>query len=869
MANKAKVPGNNLMKYCAAMLVMLLCCTQVLAESRVVVVGVYPNAPKVFAAEDGSPTGILGELLLTIAGQEQWRVKAVQCDWAYCMQLLQAGEIDLLPDVAYTPQRSLQMDFHQTPSLTSWSQFYTAPGVQVQAMTDLADKRVVIMHDSVQQHYLQRVINQAGLNTELLAAKSLAEAFAMVAAGSADVVAANHYFGAAHFSQFHLRQSPLMFEPVQLFYATKAGRNRDLLDSIESYLGRWQSNVDSPYYQILQRWGSAAPETLIPKNVWWMLAMLSALLMLALSGAWWLKRQVAEKTRHLKASENRLNTILNSVDAHIYIKNSRLRYEYINRKAADLFGCEPEQAVGRRDDAFFDAATCANLQQNDLKVLQQGVRLVEEENNRSLDGSQKHTYLSVKLPLRDEAGNIYALCGISTDITEHKQQQQEIHQLALYDALTGLANRRMLLDRLQHAVALRERQTDLAQGALLFIDLDHFKDLNDTLGHAMGDQLLKQVAQRLQNHLRKVDTLARLGGDEFVVLLTDLHPDQDVASQKAGLIATKVVQLLAEPFMLQDRNYTLSASVGVVLFADGCNSYELLQRADLAMYDAKGHGRNGMRFFNQQMQADISARAELAAGLRQAILNNELLLHFQPQLEREKGIVGAEVLLRWQHPEQGMISPARFIPVAESTGQILQIGHWVLEQSCLQLAEWARFPDTTHWYLAVNISARQLHSANFVADVTRALQQSGAAPDKLVLELTESQLLQDVDTVIAKMQQLTNLGVRFSLDDFGTGYSSLSYLKLLPLQQLKIDHSFVRDLLTDPNDKAIVKTIMALGQSLELAVIAEGVESEAQYRKLLQLGCKQFQGYFFGKPQPLESFVLSAKSSKFNLMSAS
>ena len=424
---------------------------------------------------------------------------------------------------------------------------------------------------------------------------------------------------------------------------------------------------------------------------------------------------------------------------------------------------------------------------------------------------------------------------------------------AFYDALTGLPNRRMLLDRLQHAVLLNERQP--RQGALLFIDLDHFKDLNDSLGHAMGDQLLQLAARRLQQHLRKIDTLARLGGDEFVVLITDMHPNTELASQKAGLIADKIVQLMAEAFMLQDRPYTLSASVGVVMFSDGCNADELLQRADLAMYDAKDRGRNGVRFFNQQMQAEVSARAELAAGLRQALTQQQFVLHFQPQIQGNNQVVGAEVLLRWLHPEHGLVPPGRFIPVAESSGQILPIGRWVLQQSCMQLAEWARHSDTASWYLAVNVSARQLHDVNFVAEVKTALQDSGARPEMLLLELTESQLLQDIDIVISKMQQLTALGVRFSLDDFGTGYSSLSYLKRLPLAQLKIDGSFVRDILTDPNDEAIVKTILALGRSLELTVIAEGVETGQQYQKLQQLGCQQFQGYFFGRPAALADFV--------------
>lgn len=842
------------MQIIRAIALMLLSGAAVQAQGREVVVGVYQNPPKIAVAADGSATGIFGELLNEIALQQDWQLKIVQCDWSYCLQLLQSGEIDLLPDVTYSEERARLLLFHQTPALYSWSQLYTSPGVALDAMTDLAGKKILVLQDSIQHSYLQQELARGNIDAELVVVRSMAEAFALLAAGQGHAVATNHYFGQAHQARYQLEQSDIRFNPAPLFFATRLGSNADLINAIETLLAKWQNNASSPYYRILQNWGAEAPPPDIPERLWWLLLMLSLLLTISLLGTWWLKRQVREKTRHLKASEERLSTILNSVDAYIYIKDLRGRYQYINRKVAELFGCSAEEALGRRDDAFFDVATCAMLQQNDQRVLQQGQRIVEEEKNCSLDSQVCHTYLSVKMPLRDNSGNIYALCGISTDITEHKQQRDEIHQLAFYDALTGLANRRMLLDRLHHAVLQNQRQP--GQGALLFVDLDHFKDLNDSLGHAMGDKLLQLAAQRLQQHLRKIDTLARLGGDEFVVLLTDMHPDAELASQRAGLIAEKIVQLMSEPFMLQDRPHSLSASVGVVMFSDGCNADELLQRADLAMYDAKERGRNGARFFNQQMQAEVSARTELAAGLREAVAGQQFVLHFQPQILEDNKVAGAEVLLRWQHPQRGLIAPGQFIPVAESSGQILQIGRWVLQQACMQLAEWARHAVSAQWYLSVNVSARQLHDAHFVDEVKKALSDSGARPEKLLLELTESQLLQDVDVVISKMQQLRALGVCFSLDDFGTGYSSLSYLKLLPLTQLKIDRSFVRDLLTDTNDKAIVRTILALGESLELAVIAEGVETAEQHQALSQLGCKQFQGYFFSRPVPLSEFEL-------------
>ncbi|WP_218238993.1 EAL domain-containing protein [Pseudomonas sp. YY-1] len=831
-------------------LCLLGCAWSTAAEARTVRVGVYANEPKIFADANAQPSGILGELLQAIANEERWQLQTVPCAWQQCLQLLQDGEIDLLPDVAFSEERAHLMDFHQVPSLFSWSQLYSHEELRLQSVLDLRGLRIAALEGSIQFQYLQSLLSSFGLQAQMIPLSDLSQGFAMVLAEQADAVVANQLFGDYHAANYRLIATPIMFQPAQLFYATRKGANGELLSAIDQHLQNWQSAPGSIYFQVLQRWSGAPQQRSVPVLFWWGLALLAALLTLAIGGSLLLRRQVADKTRHLKTSEARLNTILDSVEAHIYIKDPQLRYQYVNRKVCELFGRSAEQVIGHSDADFFDSDTAQALGINDRRVLA-GERIESEETNRDRYGRNERTYFSVKLPLRAADGSIYALCGISTDITEHKKNLEQIHQLAYYDALTGLPNRRLLLEHLQFALARSARSR--REGALLFIDLDNFKQLNDTLGHDMGDLLLQQVSERLLNQVRLEDSLARLGGDEFVLILENLEPEPQAAIATIEHVAEKLLRALATPFELPGYNHSGSASIGVALFSQPHDKpEELLKHADLAMYEAKAAGRNTLCFFDPRMQQALAARATLEHELRRALSEAQLLLHYQPQVDERGELLGAEALVRWQHPQRGLVPPGEFIPLAESTGLILPMGRWILHTACQQLASWANDPQRAELTVAINVSARQFHHPDFVTDVLSALQKTGANPHKLELELTESQLVQDIEALINKMGQLRAYGVRFSLDDFGTGYSSLSYLKRLPLDQLKIDRSFVRDLLDNASDTAIVRTILALGQALELRVIAEGVESQAQRDALLSLGCRHFQGYLYGVPQPAE-----------------
>lgn len=523
----------------------------------------------------------------------------------------------------------------------------------------------------------------------------------------------------------------------------------------------------------------------------------------------------------------------------------------VNSAFTECTGYTTEEVVGRTPRVLRSGRHDAAFFQEMWKSIHRAGGWQGEIWDRRKNGEVYPKWLTISAVM-SEHGTVSHYVGTHHDITERKIAEEKIRELAFFDALTRLPNRTLLLDRLRQAITASARNE--ACGALLFIDLDHFKTLNDTLGHDKGDLLLQQVAQRLTASVHVSDTVARVGGDEFVVVLGNLHENPSEAADQTEVVGEKILTVLGNPYRLGDIEYRSGASIGATVFR-GHNAPidELLKQADLAMYKSKEGGRNGMRFFDPDMQTAVVLRAALEAGLRKAIDEDQFLLHYQAQIDGHR-ITGAEALVRWQHPERDIVHPAEFIPLAEETGLILALERWVLESACAQLAQWATRPAMSHLTIAINVSARQFREADFVNRMLTIIDRTGARPDRLKVELTESVLIDNVRDVIQKMEALKAHGIVFAIDDFGIGYSSLSYLKRLPLDQLKIDRSFVRDVLVDPNDAVIAKSIVALAHSLGLGVIAEGVETEAQRDFLAAAGCYAYQGYYFSRPLPVDAF---------------
>ncbi|WP_366145437.1 EAL domain-containing protein [Candidatus Accumulibacter sp. ACC007] len=566
-----------------------------------------------------------------------------------------------------------------------------------------------------------------------------------------------------------------------------------------------------------------------------------------------LRTVISDITRRKQAeAELRIAAVAFQSQQGMLVTDAKRRILRVNQAFTLMTGYSAEEAVGQTTSMLESARHDADFFRAIWKSVTSKGCWQGEVWDRRKNGEVYPKWLTISA-VRGCGGAVTNYVCMQYDITKRKLAEERIEELAFFDSLTGLPNRTLLRDHLQQAMTAGQRNRTF--GALLFVDLDHFKTLNDTQGHRQGDLLLQAVAQRLTASVRESDTVARLGGDEFVVIMGSLNRNMAEAATQTESVGEKILAALNQPYRLDDADHHSTASIGATLFWGVETSIDdLLMQADLAMYKAKTAGRNALHFFDPEMQTLVSARALLEASLRKAIRESGFVLYYQAQVAADGRVTGCEALLRWRHPERGMLAPAAFLALAEETHLIVPLGYWVIETACMQLAAWATRPEMAPLTVAVNVSAQQFREAHFVDRVLAIIARTGADPKRLQLELTESLLVDHAEDSIDKMVALKERGVGFSLDDFGTGYSSLSCLKRLPLDQLKIDQSFVRDILSDPTDAEIARSVVALARSRALAVIAEGVETQAQKEFLEDCGCYLYQGHFFSRPLPLEGF---------------
>ncbi len=697
-----------------------------LASARMVRTGIYQNAPKIYLDDNGRPAGFFAELLESIAREEEWLIRYRPCQWEQCLELLERGEIDLMPDVAFNPARDLRFPIGHEMALASWSVVYARPGSDIDIVPDLDGKRIAVLRGGVQADRLLELTASYGATPQLIKVASFHRALELVSSGNVDGAAVNRFFGALHAPAYGLEARPILFAPSLLYFAASKASADALLPVIDRHLKRLKETPGSLYYRAYDRWFTPMGGRTLPEWALWALGMaLLAILLLAV-------------------------------------------FVFLFRRV----------------------------------VRHQTSELVEK--------------------------------------------QDQLERLSFYDPLTGLPNRILFLDRLKQALQQRRRGHQAV--AVLFIDLDGFKEINDSTGHQTGDLVLQIVSNRFSQAIREEDTVARLGGDEFTVLLKSLE-----SAEQAAVVAEKLLTVLRPPIELEEQVFYLSASIGIS-FTDAPNgdAQELLRNADAAMYQAKETGRNTYRFYSHEMTRRSRRKMAILSGLRDALDNDELRVHYQPVFDlKTKRPIGAEALLRWNSPERGPIPPTEFIPVAEESGLIGMLGEWVLSTVCRQVVAW-RQADIAPPRVAINLSGRQIQRDDLPRTIERILEETGCRPEWIELEVTEGFIMSTPETSIALLRDLRRQGISLAIDDFGTGYSSLAYLKRLPLSKLKIDRSFVRDIPDDPNDMAIVRAVVALGQSLGLTVQAEGIETEEQLRFLVREGCLLGQGFLLGRPMTAE-----------------
>lgn len=837
------------------------------ASPDVVRIGYYDNPPKIYSNEEGKPDGFWPALVREIAEREQWNVQWVHCKWADCLPLLRAGNIDIMPDVGLTDERATRYAFASEPVLISWSRIYVASGSPIESIPDLAGKRIAVLTDSFNYEGEEGIVSflgSFGITAEFIEQPDYLSVFRAIESGSADAGVTNKDFGNRHDGDFDIRRTSIMFSPASLHFALPAAapRTPGLIAALDKHVTDMKADRDSAYYALLDQHLGIGNEADTKLPAWLMpaAAAIAIFISMLIIGNILLNRLVRTRTasllkeekqkerfhRQLEISESRLLGILHNSPSVIYIKDLEGKFLLVNDKYAALTGRTVDDVISRTDADLYSSEDAVHFRKADKEVLAAGTSMTIEE-VLHIDG-HKHHFISTKFPLKDESGTVYGLGGVSTEITELKQHEAEIAFLAHHDSLTELPNRRYFERALQACIT--DSRTYSQKFTLAFFDIDHFKTINDSLGHSVGDAILRHVAMQLRSVLRTDDIVARVGGDEFVILLPNTE-----RSTGFETVLGKLKPLLTEPFNIDDQRIFLTASIGVASFPDdGDDPATLMRNADVAMYDAKSAGRNTVRRYHSELSDKVLRRFELESAIRDGIENNEFFLVYQPQFDLQTNqVVGAEALIRWERPGHGLVSPTEFIPAAETSGLIREIDGWVLHEACTQARRWidAGIPFKR---ISINVSAPELEGVDFAERILSALAQQDVPPGCFGIELTESMLMENIETTFAQLATLKAAGVFLSIDDFGTGYSSLNYLKLLDVDEIKIDRSFIDPLPWNEHDRVLCETIIRMAKHLGLCVIAEGIETPEQLEFLAGEGCDCGQGYLLARPLTATDF---------------
>lgn len=825
--------------------------------NRDVKIGLYQNPPKIYRDEQGKPDGLFIQLIEAIAEEESWQLSYVDCEWRDCLPMLSNQEIDLMPNVAITNNRTKDYDFHSIPVTHSWSGIWAKKDLSILQLPDLHGASIAVLKDSIQEAALQRLMKGYGIGFKPVTADNYNEGFQTVVDGKADAVISNIHFVKMNASKYGLYETPIMLNPMSLFYATSKGKNQELLAAIDRYINAWRMDPDSPYYDALKSAMVPVKKTAIPLIWRWALIIGITMIVIMFAVSALLRWQVRKRTKVLVETNVRFNHLLKASPVVLYqLRQDGVGYRpvWVSRNVKRLFGYKPEQLYSH--DWWISVLHEEDRQKtlDQFKEIFDTGHMVYEYRVKDAEGNVRYIRDERQLVLRSGHSE-NEIVGTWSDMTDVYEREHKLKFLSQYDFLTHLPNRQKLQERIEESI---ERCNELNDSfAILSIDIDRFKKINETLSYQVGDAVILRVTDRLKHILNVDDVLARMGGDDFVFVIND-----KVDMNKVSSIARKVLKRFAVPLRVDEHELMITASIGIAIFPDdGRDPDTLLKNAEIARYSAKKGGRNRFEFFNDRLSEGMHENLMLESALRMAVERNELVLHYQPLVSFDDvGVVGVEALVRWQHPTKGLIPPFKFIPLAEETGLIGDIGLWVLREACRQMIDWEK-AGLEVGSVSVNISVQQIETGLLPKQVKEVLDESGLASERLFLELTESTIMQDPEQASMAMSEFQKMGVKLAVDDFGTGYSSMAYLKRLPLDRLKIDRSFIKDIGTDTNDEVICKAIVQLAKSLGLETVAEGVEEQPQAEFLKALGCDVAQGYLYSRPIPALELLEKLKTS--------
>lgn len=798
------------------------------------------------------------ELLNEIAQKNHFEIEWVYDSWNNLQQQLKEGKIDLLTSVGYSEERSQYFDYSEQSLVAVWGQLFVPKGHQVYSFLEVNGKKIGIIKGDLNGKLFQKQCTLFEITCLTQEIDSYQEAFSMLSKGQLDGVIDNNIDGPKYVQIYDVSESDVIFSPFKVYVAAPKGHSKALLQLFDKTMLEWRADPNSHFFKVRRKWIGQETISVIPfwlKNSLWVAVgsiLLAIVLLTLLTGK--LNRRRNKLINHKK----QLYQIIDLVPHIIYVVNIKGEVMLANEALGRLFKTDKKKIIKQNTadlieqfpyySMFFNSQTLSSMNSKNKQASteQAEVKVQDEYGNPMV-------FSLSKTPFWDSYDKYPAVLVFAMDITEIRHYHSQVEFMAHHDALTGLPNRLLLADRLEQSLARAKQHNH--NGAILFFDIDDFKRINDSQGHHIGDLMIKQLAQRLTDIISPGDTAARLGGDEFIVELPELDNAVERAERKALDLCHRLLVRISEPIWIEKQQFYISCSIGVAIYPrDGKTQQDLIQRADTAMYEAKAKGGNQVVIFHERLEQQVIATHELENELHQALDKNQLELYYQPVVDAQtEEILGAEALMRWNHPQKGMIPPGKFISVAEKSQLILLLGYWALEEACKQINEWRKLTKQK-FFIAVNLSIMQIKDERFLTRVDRLIHRYQIPHGFLELEVTESVLLHEEERSLQVFNWLQKLGIKLSIDDFGTGYSSFNYIRKLPLDKVKIDRSFIKDIPDDESSTAVVSTILKMTQQMNLKVVAEGVETRPQLQFLRSGSCHYFQGFYFYRPLTAKYF---------------